>query len=104
MAIVTLPSIEHRGADGTGCAYVGLESTVFHSAKPASVFAQKLQDKEIKQFIGLRDNEILLYASHEDVRRALREALKKCGIEPNGRDVCYACQGGNYPDSYPHSF
>ncbi|MBP7058496.1 hypothetical protein KBB06_04125 [Candidatus Gracilibacteria bacterium] len=59
---------------------------------------------KIKKFIGLRNNEMLLYASHEDVRRALREALKKCGIEPNGRDVCYACQGGNYPDSYPHSF
>ncbi len=47
-AIVALPTIVHRGADGTGYAFVGAETTKYHSLVPANQFAGHLAEEETK--------------------------------------------------------
>lgn len=58
---------------------------------------------KVKEFLGLRSDELLIFGTRNEIRKVFREDLQRCHINPNSRDLCFGCQGETYPDGYPHT-
>lgn len=56
----------------------------------------------IKEFIGLRPDDLLLFAKPDEIRQVVRKEMLKCGLDADRQKLCFACQGEDYPDGFPH--
>jgi amidophosphoribosyltransferase len=72
-----------------------------HAISPHNL--QEVDREQLKTLLGLRPEELLIFATHEEIRQVLREDLMLCNIDPSHSDFCFGCMGEPYPDNAPHT-